>query len=409
LWELAGTTECAAVVKQRDRAVSSTLTLAIEHITGRYSSACVDSATAAAAVQLRLQCTPLWPVLQAVLQLQYMLVQRNSRRTDLLIDRGLIAGSAQSRALRQAESVIKRLRPATACDLQLRGYEHLGDSVQLLVPQSSSSLRTDSGFASMTSMGLPPPKLSGKPFWFTVPKQYASADDIDAARAAFTEVLGPLGAATAGGDFGLSVFITIADLLQGSSIEIGRGAASALYVVHERLRRRAQSSVALLERRLQQLQSRKSSSASGSSSSASGSSSNSSSSDNSNSEALLLDEQLADSDIAQLTLSQVQHELVKLKDLIAEINSIMKHKQRALHITAIRFIMMKYAHYITAPSSSWMTGSSKARLLGFGTFKSKLKQASVNAIDVICCVYTASVHYQCYLHACMHVCYITRC
>jgi hypothetical protein len=215
-------------------------------------------------------------VLQLVLQLQYALVCRNSRQTELA-DRGLAAGSAQSRALRQTVSVVNTLRPATNYDLELHGYEHLSRTTELLVPDSSSSARNESGYATATmlKMGLPPPKLSGKRFWFTVPKQYANAENIVAARQGFTEVLGPVGAATAGGDYGLSVFITVADLLQGSSIEIGRNAASVLYVVHERLRRKAQSSVSLLERRLQQLQRSNSSS--------------SSSSDSSNGEALLLE------------------------------------------------------------------------------------------------------------------------
>jgi hypothetical protein len=165
-------------------------------------------------VEVRLNCSVLWPLLQAVLQLQYELVLKQSKSKQLL-DRALIAGSVQSRALRQTLSAVNRLRPATRHDLQLRGYEHLGDSAKLLVPDTSSALRTPEGHATMTSIGLPPPKLSGKRFWFTLPKQYATNTDIAAARVALKEVLGEVGAATAGCDYGISVFKTIADLLQG--------------------------------------------------------------------------------------------------------------------------------------------------------------------------------------------------
>jgi hypothetical protein len=165
LWQLAGTDTTAAAVQRRDRAVSSTLTLAIQHITGRYSSAGADSTTAAALVQLRLDCNPLWPVLQLVLQLQQALVYRNRRQT-ALADRGLTAGSAQSRVLRQTISVVNMLRPATEHDLDLCGYEQLNRIAELLVPQTSSSARNGDGYATTTllKMGLPPPKLSGKRF-----------------------------------------------------------------------------------------------------------------------------------------------------------------------------------------------------------------------------------------------------
>jgi hypothetical protein len=69
---------------------------------------------------------------------------------------------------------------------------------------------------------------------------------------------------------------------------------------------------------------------------------------------------------------------VRLKHLIAEANGVLKHKQRAMHTSAIKFITYKYTHYIAATTSKWMTSTSKARLLGFGAFKAQLKQDSTS-------------------------------
>jgi hypothetical protein len=384
LWTLAGTADSAAEAKRRDRAVSSTLTLAVEYITNSARSADSETAAAAAeAAKLRLECSLLWPLLQAVLRVQLRLVETNSSRTADLADRPLMPGSSQFRALRQTLSAVTMLRPATQFDLQLRGYQHLSDDIELTVPETSSSLRTESGFAIMTKMGLPAPKISSKQFRFTVSKQYATAGDIEAAREALVELLGTVGCASAGGDDGISVFITIADLLQGCSIEIGRGVANALYVVHERLRRRAQSALALLERRERQLQLQQQSS------------------DRDDGEALLLDEQLVETGIDQLTLHQVQREIVQLKHLMAAESSVAKHTQTAMHTSACKFILMKYVHYITAPLSSWMTSSSKARMLGFGAFKAKLKQASTRCLLIHTLHVTLLLCSPCLLE-CMH-------
>jgi hypothetical protein len=68
---------------------------------------------------------------------------------------------------------------------------------------------------------------------------------------------------------------------------------------------------------------------------------------------------------------------------MAQESSVMKHQQHRLHKSALTFIKAKYVHYIIAPTTSWATSSSRARLLGFGEMRAELMKASATALKAL--------------------------